>query len=213
MKSLPCVLLLALGLAARADVIIEQKIESTMLTGNMVMKLKGDQARIDVPAGPAGPATIIMNTTTGDMTTLLHAQKMALKMNRNDAQKQAGLDASKMEKPKDTGVSEKVGQWTAEIYEFNVAGMTGKIWAAKDFPNAAALKEQLLKLSAANSGGFDPNKMDVPGIVVKTQLTTPAGPMTTTLIKAEEAPVAASEFTIPTGYNEMKMPTTPTPAP
>ncbi len=205
---------------ARADVIIEQKMESAVMNGNMTMKIKGDNARMDMPSPVGGNVTVIMNTKTGDMTTLMHAQKMAMKMNMNDskkqmeeAQKAAGIDPTKVEKPKDTGTSEKVGEWTAEVYEFNIGGMTGKIWAAKDFPNAKAIKDQMMKMSAASAGGFDASKMDVPGMIVKTQMSTPVGAMTTTLVKASEAPVADTEFVIPTGYNEMKMPTLPGTAP
>jgi hypothetical protein len=111
-----------------------------------------------------------------------------------------------MEKPKATGVIEKVGEWTAEIYEFGVGSSHGKLWVAKDFPNAQTIKDQLKKLSEASSSGFDPSKFDVPGMIVKTQMTTPVGAMTTTLIKAAETPVAESEFVQPTGYQEMKIP-------
>ena len=197
---------------ARADVIIEQKMESAVMNGNMTMKIKGDNARMDMPSPVGGNVTVIMNTKSGDMTTLMHAQKMAMKMNMNDAKKQieaSGIDPSKTEKPKATGVSEKVGEWTADVYEFNMSGMTGKIWAAKDFPNAKSIKDQMAKMSAASAGGFDVSKLDVPGMVVKTQMTTPVGAMTTTLVKASESPVEDSEFVIPTGYNEMKMPTFP----
>lgn len=216
MKLLPALaLILAASLTAHADVVIEQKLESSMTNGNMIMKIKGDQARVDMP-GPMGQMSVIMNVKSGEMTTLMHAQKMAMKTNLNAikaqteaAQKGAGIDPSKMEKPKATGATEKIGEWTADVYEFNAGGATGKIWAAKDFPNAQVLKDELKKLSAANTGGFDPNKMDVPGMVVKSQMNTPVGAVTSTLIKASQEPVADSEFTIPAGYNEMKMPAVP----
>lgn len=216
MKLLPILALFAItAWNAHADVVIEQKLESAMVNGNMIMKIKGDQARIDMPS-PAGQVTVLMNIKTGDMTTLMHAQKIAMKMNMNAmkaqseaAQKAAGIDPSKVEKPKATGTTEKVGEWTADVYDFNAGGTTGKIWAAKDYPNAQILKDELKKLSAASSSGFDPNKLDVPGMVVKSQMTTPAGPVTSTLVKATQEPVADSEFSIPAGYNEMKMPTAP----
>ncbi len=213
MKYLPSLaLLLAASVLARADLIVEQKMESAAMNGNVTMKIKGDQARMDMPS-PAGQATVIMNIKTGEMTTLMHAQKMAMKMNINAMkqqsealQKQAGIDPTKLEKPKATGVVEKVGEWTAEIYEFNVGSASGKLWVAKDFPNAQAIKDQLQKASAATSGGFDPSKLDVPGMVVKTQMATAGGAMTITLVKALETPVADSEFTLPTGYQEMTIP-------
>lgn len=220
MKPILCLaLLLAASLTAHGDVVIEQKVESPAMNGAMTTKIKGDQARMDMPT-PAGAATVLLNIKTGEMTSLIHAQKLAMKLSLDAvkqqteaAQKQAGFDATKAEKPKATGVMEKVGEWDAEIYQFNVGTMTGKIWVAKDFPDAQLIKDELRKISAASASGFDPNKLDVPGMIVKSQMATPVGAMTTTLIKAAIAPVAEGEFTLPTGYQEMKMPTLPGAAP
>ena len=217
MKTFLCITTLFLAAAfSRADVTIEQKIESAMMNGNMTMKIKGDNARMDMPSPVGGNVTVIMNMKSGDMTTLMHAQKMAMKMNMNDTKKQAeaaakaaGLDPSKIEKPKATGTKEKVGEWDAEIYEFNLGGTTGKIWVAKDFPDAQVIKDQMLKMNNAAAGGFDASKLDVPGMTVKTQITTPVGAMTTTLVKVSQDAVADSEFDLPQGYTEMKMPTLP----
>ena len=217
MKTYLCITTLFLAAAfARADVTIEQKMESSMMNGNMTTKIKGDSARMDMPSPVGGNVTVIMDMKSGDMTTLMHAQKMAMKMNMNDtkkqaeaAQKAAGIDPSKLEKPKATGTMEKVGEWDAEIYEFNAGGMSGKMWVAKDFPNAQAIKDQMSKMSNASSGGFDPSKMDVPGMPVKTQIKTPVGDITTTLVKVSQDAVADSEFDLPQGYTEMKMPTLP----
>ena len=112
MKTFLCITTLFLAAAfSRADVTIEQKIESAMMNGNMTMKIKGDNARMDMPSPVGGNVTVIMNMKSGDMTTLMHAQKMAMKMNMNDTKKQAeaaakaaGLDPSKIEKPKATGI-------------------------------------------------------------------------------------------------------------
>lgn len=214
MKMLPFLaVLFTTVLAGRADVVIEQKIESAQLNGNMTMKIKGDQARIDSPS-PVGQATTIMNTKTGDMTTLMHSQKMAVKMNMNAMKQQAGLDSSKMEAPKATGVTEKVGQWAAEIYEFNTNGVSGKVWVAKDYPNYQVYRDELKKLSAASAGGLDISKMELPGMVVKSQINIPnLGALTTTLIGAKQEAVADKEFAIPGDYTEMKMPTLPNAAP
>jgi hypothetical protein len=206
--------LLLLTAWSRADIVIEQKMESAFVNGNMVMKIKGDQARMDMPAGGAGNITVLMNTTTGEMATLMHQQKMAMKMNLAAAKKQAeqqakatGIDPSKMEKPKSTGKTEKVGEWDAEIFEGNVGGSTAKFWVAKDFPNHKAIMDQMNKLSAATgSAGFDPSKFDLGGMVVKSEMNTPAGKVTTTLVRAKEENVDAADFAMPTGYQEMKVP-------
>lgn len=206
--------LLLLSAWSRADLVIEQKMESGFVNGNMVMKIKGDQARMDMPAGPAGNVTVLMNVASGEMSTLMHAQKMAMKMNLAAAKKQAeaqakqaGVDPAKIEKPKSTGQKEKVGEWDAEVFEGNMGGSAAKFWVAKDFPNYKSIQDQMTKLSnATGSAGFDPSKFDLGGMVVKSEVSTPAGKVTTTLVRAKEEPVAETEFAMPKDYKEMTVP-------
>ena len=202
---------------ARADVIIEQKMESAMINGNVTMKLKGERARMDMPSPLGGNVTTLMDFKSGEMTTLLHQQKMAMKMNLADVKKQQeagqkalGVDPSKIEKPKATGKTEKVGDYDTEIFEMNQGNLQAKLWIAKDFPNAQAIKDQMAKLSSAMGGaGFDPSKVDVPGMVVKSEVSTPVGKMTITLVKAKEEAVDEKEFAKPEGYTDMAMPKLP----
>ena len=209
--------LLLAGSIVYADIIIEQKMESGMINGNVTMKVKGDHARMDMPSPLGGNVTTLMDFKSGDMVTLMHQQKLAMKMNMNDVKKQQeagqkalGIDPANMENPKATGEMEKVGEFNAEIFEMNHGGMQAKLWVAKDFPNAQSIKDQMMKLtSSMGGGGFDPSKIDVPGMVVKSEVNTPVGKMVVTLIKAKEEPVAESEFKQPEGYQEMKMPGLP----
>ena len=202
---------------ARADIIIEQKMESPMITGNVTMKVKGDQARMDMPSPRGGNVTTLMNFKSGEMVTFMHQEKLAMKMNLSDikkqqeaGQKELGVDPSKIEKPKATGQKEKVGEYETEIFEMNQGQLQAKLWIAKDFPNAQPIKDQMAKLSSSMGGaGFDPAKMDVPGMVVKSEVSTRDGKMTITLLKAKEEPVDDKEFVKPEGYQEMQMPKLP----
>ena len=221
MKSLLRLVPLILAAAlARADIVVEQKMESAVINGNVTMKLKGDKARMDMPSPVGGNVTTLMDFKSGDMVTLMHEQKMAMKMNLADVKKQQeagqkalGVDPSKVEKPKSTGQKEKIGEYDTEIFEMNQGALQAKLWIAKDFPNAETIKQQMMKLSSSmGGGGIDPSKIDVPGMVVKSEVSTPVGKMTITLVKAKEEPVDDKEFVQPEGYQEMKMPTLPTPA-
>jgi hypothetical protein len=199
MKLLPTVaLVLTTALAARADVVIEQKVESAMLNGNMVLKIRADKARMDMPS-PMGQMTVLWDFKTGESTTLMPAQKMAMKgsirPNKPGAEGQP--------KPKATGVTEKVGAYTADVYDVASAKQTGKIWVARDYPNADLLKAELRKMSSATPLGFDTSTLDVPGMMVKSQLNTPGGPVTITLTSARQEAVPDSDFVIPAGYKEM----------
>ena len=207
---------------AHADIIIEQEMESAMINGKVTMKVKGDHARMDMPSPLGGNVTTLMDFKSGDMVTLMHQQKMAMKMNMNDVKKQQeagqkalGMDPSKMEKPKATGEVENVGEYKSEIFEINQGGMQARLWVAKDFPNAKSIKDQMAKMTASMGGaGFDPSKLDIPGMVVKSEVSTPVGKMIVTLIKATEENVEEKEFLQPEGYQEVKMPALPVaPAP
>ena len=209
--------LLAAAAFARADIVIEQKMESAVINGNVTMKVKGDQARMDMPSPLGGNVTTLMNFKSGEMVTFMHQEKLAMKMNLSDIKKQQeagqqalGVDPSKIEKPKGTGAKEKVGDFETEIFEMNQGQLQAKLWIAKDFPNAQSIKDQMAKLSSSMGGaGFDPAKVDVPGMVVKSEVSTPAGKMTITLIKAKEEAVDDKEFVKPEGYQEMQMPKLP----
>ncbi len=209
-----CALFLLSATLAHADLVIEQKMESSFMNGNMVMKVKGDRARMDVPS-PVGQTTVLMDMKAGQMTTLVHAQKMAMKMDMAQAkaaaeaqQKATGVDFTKMA-PKATGEKDKVGEWDCEIYQMDMGnGMSSKMWVAKSYPNYKSIMEQMNKInSAASAGmGMDPSKFDLGGMTVKTEVTTPLGKVVSTLVSAKEQAVDDSEFQVPAGYNEMKMP-------
>jgi hypothetical protein len=212
---LPLLLALATTVAARADIVLEQKAEGPMLNARMTLKVKGDFARTDTVSANSN-MTILMDLKAERMMVIVHEKKLimqkdmkAARQQMEAAQRAAGLDPSMVGKPRATGTMEKVGDWNAEIYEFNLGNLLGKIWVAKDFPNGQAMREELKKVTAANNGGFDPNKLDVPGMIVKYQLHTQAGLITSTLIKATEEPVSDAEFVLPRGYSEMAMPPVP----
>jgi hypothetical protein len=214
MKALlrPALFLLAV-VFARADLIVEQKLDSPFMNGNITMKIKGDQARMDLPNPAGGNVTMLINIKSGEMTTLIHAQKVLMKMKLEDAKKQgeeqqkaAGVDVSKIEKPKATGMKEKVGDWDCEIFEMNTGGVNGRVWVAKDFPNFKAVMDQMNKFSSALSGTIDPSKFDLGGMQVKAEVTVVGAKVTTTVVKVKEEPVADSEFSLPDGYEEKKLP-------
>ncbi len=216
MKKLTLITTLILSVAAvRADIVVVQKMESPVLNGDITMKIKGDKGRVDMPGGPVGQMSMIIDGASGEISTLMHGQKMAMKM--SGAQLKSAIDQSKKaagtaEKPKATGKIEKIGEWDAEIYEVNLGGMPAKIWVAAKFPNAAKLRAEMSKMSKSmGQGASDPYSLDIPGMPVKSEIESPLGKMTTTVTKAVEEAVDAKEFEIPAGYQKMDMPSIPAP--
>src|SRR5271154_1777220 len=78
---------------ASADWVIESKIESPQMNSATTTKVKGDKLRVDIPNGPAGAMSSIIDTKSGESIQILHSQKMAMKTTAGQL-KQA-MDAAK----------------------------------------------------------------------------------------------------------------------
>lgn len=229
-RLLPILFLGSTLIAARADLVVEQKVESPFQNGNMTMKIKGEKIRVDMPTGPAGAMSSIVNLTTGDSLTLMHGQKMAMKTSgalakqmieqmqkKTETPAAAGAEAGAAG-PKATGKTETVGEYQTEIYTVNIGGGTYTYWVAKDFPDYAKIKAEMDKVNQMASGGIakgmGPDLGNLPGVAVKTRAEIGGTQITTTLVSAKSGPVDAALFEMPKGYTEMAAPTLPNiPAP
>jgi hypothetical protein len=200
-------------ISSRADVTVVQTLDSAMMKGEMVMKVKGDKARTDMPAGMMGNMTVLMDVKAGESITLMHGPKMMLRMKTGDAMAAAAaaVDATKIQKPKATGQTEKVGAWDAEIFEAETGMGPARMWVAKDFPNYAAVQKELKRISEATTKGktFDPSNFDMGGMVVKSEMSSPVGKIISTLVRVDTKSLDAREFEVPQGYTEQKMPAIP----
>jgi hypothetical protein len=224
------VLILTL-VAARADFVIQQKVESAMQNGDTIMKIKGDKIRVDMASGPAGNMSTIVDLNAGDSTALMHDQKIAMKISAAQIKQMMESMKSRINNGvitnagapplQDTGKTETVGAYDTEIYTWtNNNNMGGTVWVAKNFPNFAQLKVQLERLNQSPMGqmskGMAPDTSALPGMVVKTKARVQGQDITTTLISAKEEPVDATVFDIPKDYQEMgapMMPAQPAPTP
>ena len=196
-----------------ADVVVVQTLDSAMMKGEMVMKVKGDKVRTDMPAGMMGSMTVLMDVKAGESVTLMHGPKMMLRMKTGDAlaAAAAAVDSAKIQKPKATGQKEKVGTWDTEIFEAETGIGPARMWVAKDFPNYAAIQKELKRISEATTKGktFDPSNFDLGGMVVKSEMSSPVGKIVSTLVRAETKDLDAKEFEVPQGYTEQKLPAIP----
>jgi len=204
--------------AASADWVIETKIESAQLNSTTTTKVKGNKVRVDIPEGPAGAMSSIIDTTSGDSTTLLHAQKMAMKASSaqlkgaaDAAKKAAGITSSGGDapSPQATGQKEKVGGYDCEIYTWTDGGSSAKLWIAKDHPQAAALKALDKQMRAGVLGAMQsgPDTSKLPGVAVKTEVAVQGQKITTTVLSVKEQDVDAKDFDVPAGYQSISMPT------
>jgi hypothetical protein len=164
------------------------------------MCIKGGKVRSDNDT----TSSVIMDTDTGDMTTLVHEQKMIIKMNTKELATLAGA-ASGAEKAVGgtkvtaTGQKEKIDGYDCELYLSENMGMVVKMWLTEDYPGYEKLREELkvmAKMSAANA----PEQAPMPGIAIKTEYEQQGFKFETRLVSLKDGPVEEAKFAIPAGY-------------
>ncbi|MGD0253436.1 MAG: DUF4412 domain-containing protein [Verrucomicrobiota bacterium] len=220
MKQILAFVVLALSVVvARADFVIQQKVESAEQNGIITLKFKGDQLRTDMPTERVGDVSIIRDLKTGDTITMIHRQKLARKESGAEykqrlEQMDNGTPDTVISKPVDTGKMERVGNYDTEIYTWtNSSHMGGTFWLARDYPDYPKIRSLYLKLEQPPAGQISkrtaPDISALPGMVVKSKSESPTGEITKTLISAKEEPVAASDFQIPADYRVLGLVVTP----
>ena len=185
--------------SAQADLILVQETSVGEVKTRTTMSIKGDQMRTD--SGTEN--SVIINTATGDMTTLMHEQKMVMTMNTKTLQDSlpAGAKPVEIKAPKitATGKMEKVDGYECEIYTIESMGTVVKMWMAKDYPNLAKLKKQLEPLTKLAAPGA-PKAPEIPGMMIKSENEQSGLKFTTRLVSLEEKAVSEDAFKIPSDY-------------
>jgi hypothetical protein len=217
MKSISLSLCAAIGIActARGDLTIVQKVEGAGGgMDQMTIKMKGEKTRIET--GPS--MSTIIDGKTGDTTTLLHQQKQVMRIPGTKLKAMVEM-ANKFkagDKPADqsgklvpTGRVEKVVGMDTQIYTTEGPQFKATYWIATNYPNASDILKQMQAMQPAqwniqNSG--IPDYRNFPGVPIKTVLDVGGKQITTTLVSIKPDPIADSEFAIPAGYSEMKLP-------
>ena len=217
MKRITCSAAVAVALlaSARADLTITQKIEGAGALPEMTMKVKGDKIRIE--ATPE--VTSIFDGKTGEMINIMNSQKMVMRMSAEQAKAAAsmaggqlssqGVKTDEKVKVTPTGKKEKINGHDAEEYVAETPAYKASYWVAKDYPQADLIMKQLQATSsqAWNSTGMGmPDFRDFPGVPIRTNVSMGGQNYVTTITGVKLDPLPDAEFTVPQGYQEMKMP-------
>lgn len=187
---------------AFADVTL---VQDTLLNGvamRSTMYVKGGKVRSD----NGDTSSVIMDTDTGDMTTLVHEQKMKITTNTKELEKLAkpapnspATAEPSVTKITATGQKEKVDGYDCEIYLSENSGMVVKMWIAKDYPGYEKLTEELKVMQKLSASGSQ-KQPEIPGMAVKTEYEQQGLKFTTKLISVSSDTIDASKFTIPADY-------------
>lgn len=233
-KSALILCLLLASLHARADLVIIQNVDSGGASHNVTIQIKDDHFRTDI----ADQLSSITDLVSGDTVTLIHSRKSFVKMTgaqmRDIVEKkmQAALQGQAPPTPADTpkivdtGKSEKIGDFTAEIFTSQTKLMKFTYWVSKDYTNFAAVNTQMLnfkarqallsdKMSTRNYLVPDTSKLD--GVVLKTEMVNSQGTTSTmTLVSAKVQPLDDAIFLPPADYTQIdpqaQQPASPAPA-
>lgn len=194
--------LLFVSTIAQADITLEQDTFAGAASTPMksFMFIKGDKVRSD----NGDSSSVIMDTATGDMITLVHEQKMMIKTNTKElaaltVNTPAAKDPQPTTKITATGQMEKVDGYDCEIYLSENKGMVVKMWITKNYPNQEKLQEQL-KVMAKLSDPTATKQPEVPGIALKTEFEQQGLKFTTKLVSIKDAPIDDAKFVIPSDY-------------
>ena len=187
--------------SAFADITLVQETLLNGISSRTNMWIKGDKMRTDSDT----TTSVIVDAATGDMTTLVHEQKMIMTNNTKDLQALAaqapGQDKVEIPTTKitNTGKSEKVDGYDCDIYLSENQGMVVKMWVAKNYPGQDKFRTEM-KAMAKLGGPNAPKQPEVPGIALKTEWEQQGLKFTTRLISITSDPVDASRFKLPEGY-------------
>lgn len=205
--------LFALGLAAFiaqptfADITMVQSVtgpDGGKLSGDLTIRASDSNVRVDM-----GSEMSTISTAGGaGMVTLMHAQKMAMRMpaemvQQMSAQVVAGVPDYKPEDFTPTGRSETINGFACEEYKFQVEGQDVTAWFSKELKDEGKIATAMRELSTsdnpmvASMKSFDA----MPGVPVRTVIDLPGtGRTTVTIESINTDSIPASTFEVPDGY-------------
>jgi hypothetical protein len=211
---LPLLATAVLATAAHADLTITQKVQQEAQPAadlTVTMKIKGQKMRMD--ASPQ--VSTIIDLKSGDMQNLMHDQKMVMTIPgaliKGLKQAAAPSASAGTELPKPTGNKETISGFACDEYTLTSQGAKVNVWLTKDLPAAQQIMSEVSALSPDNDpfqAALKGQKID--GFPLRTVIETPGvGKTTMTVVAVNESPLADSEFSVPSGYKTMQMPSLP----
>ena len=205
----------AAGLA-RADIVLVQNIDGMGQNAQMTVTVGPTKVRTDVTP----QISMITDSATGDVTTIMSAQKTYMvtsaatsKAMMASAIQQSGTLSTTPAAPVATGKKDKINGYDASEYTFSNGNLKCTYWICSTFPNGKAVSDALAKLQngglASITKGFTPDLSTLPGVPVRTEVEFNGQKITTDLVSATEQTVDPSQYEVPAGFTQIKLPTTP----
>ena len=205
----------SLLVTARGDLSLVQKVEGSDSVSQITIKIKGDKARVEVTP----QMTTIVDRRSGDLLTLMNAEKKFVRISANRSQaiaeltsKYAGDPVTAVEKLKlaPTGKREIILGYEADEYVRESPSLKESYWISSKFPDSAAIVKQLQAIVPAAwndiaKGMFD--YRDFPGLPLRT-VVKKAGEreIASTITSVKQDSLSEAEFSVPKDFQELKVP-------
>lgn len=211
--------LLLTGGSVLADLVVVQRVESsaagTPMNETLTIRIKGDQARIDVGERMSS----ILNANSDKVVSLMHDRKMVLSMDADkvgsmqrqllDALgKKSGGGAETAPELRATGETRSINGFETERFTATQQGQEVSYWIARNHPDkedilrqmAILQKSDLLRMAPGAEATLDIKKF--PGIPIKIE----SGDTVSTIQSITRAEVDAAIFETPADYKSFDMP-------
>jgi Domain of unknown function (DUF4412) len=190
---------------ARADLVLTQHTfaGAQKTPGVTTMSIKGKKMRTDNDTS----SSVIIDADTGDMTTLMHEEKMVMTTNTKQLQALMPKEAQQMKLPETkvtaTGKHETIDGYDCEIYTSENSGTVVKMWiATTTYPGYDKLKEALKPMAQMAAPGT-PKAPELPGMMIQSEVEQVGIKFTTKLVSLEEKSLTDDLFKAPTNYKPL----------
>ncbi len=203
-----------LSVTARGDLTIVQKVEGSGSVKQITMKLKGDKARVKV----SPKLTTIMETRTGDILTLLNAEKKFVRISADKSKAIAEL-ASKYSKDSTapaekaklvaTGRKETINGYETDEYVRESSSIKESYWIALTYPDSAEIVKQLQAIAPTAWNEIAKGVLDFsdfPGLPLRTVIKTDRKEIVSTIVSIKQDLLSDMEFAVPRDFQEVKVP-------
>jgi hypothetical protein len=216
MKMLRLISIFACSVAvARADLTVVEKLDGAGPVSDLTIKIKGDKTRVET----SPKFTMIIDWRTGEIINLMNEQKRVRRISGDKAKAMAEMAnkflskkeaADKPAAPKATGRKETIDGYETQEYVSDAPNYHAVYWVAAAYPGYQAILKQMEVMQngafAAVKQGM-PDYHGLPGLPLRCQVKMEGHEEIVSTIKSvTQNPLPDSEFTIPAGYEEMKMP-------
>jgi len=204
--------LLLAAFTAKGDYIIKQQVETMGRVQHVVLRIKDAKARLDTEQ-----TSTIIDSSTGETTMLIHAQKAFLKIGTEQLKAQSEAVKSLMGNKgnentgdielKPSGRKETINGYETEEYVTNLNGTDMSLFISKAFPDyrkiidAVEVVQKGPGMDIFRSMAVPASKY--PGMPIRTEAKFLGQRIVVTIESVQQTDLTDADFSVPADYKEL----------